>query len=101
MRPTHEPPQFRPSTPHSPRSGLFCRLLLAWTMLATDGAAPENRALLIAISKYQPSEQARRTPGGTGIDLDGPAHDVAALRDVLIRRWGFRSASIVTLVDAA
>lgn len=49
-------------------------------------------ALLVGVSQYAALPLVPR--------LDGPAHDVAALRDVLVRRWGFRGEDIVTLTDA-
>ncbi|MDZ7857925.1 caspase family protein [Sphaerotilus sp.] len=47
-------------------------------------------ALLVGVSAY-------RHPAIPA--LDGPAHDVAAMREVLIRRWGFRAEDIRTLTD--
>jgi hypothetical protein len=53
-------------------------------------AAPRKVALLVGVGQYS----------GNIRSLDGPPHDVNALRDVLIRRWGFAAGDIHTLVDA-
>jgi hypothetical protein len=66
-------------------------LLLA-TLLALCATAAQARsvALLIGVGDY----------GHPSLNLEGPVHDVAALRDVLVRRWGFDAADVHTLVDA-
>lgn len=50
-----------------------------------------RHALLIGVSDYTDP----RVP-----DLEGPRHDVAAMREVLATRWGFEEANITVLVDA-
>ena len=50
-----------------------------------------QRALLIGVGDYI----------GVENDLDGPPHDVAAMRDVLTSRLGFAPGDIVALVDQA
>ena len=50
-----------------------------------------QHALLIGVSDYSDS----RIP-----DLEGPVHDVAALRDVLVKQWGFNESDITSLLDA-
>ncbi len=51
-------------------------------------AAPKRVALLVGVSDYAHAR-----------DLAGPRHDVEALREVLIGRWGFAAEDIRTLVD--
>lgn len=65
--------------------------LLSATICFTVSAqqAPKRVALLIGVGDYKHPE----------MNLEGPPHDVAALRDVLVRRWGFRAQDIKTLVD--
>lgn len=53
-----------------------------------SAAWAENHALLIGVGAYP-----QVTP------LEGPRHDIAALRDALIAQWGFAEKNIVTLVD--
>lgn len=72
---------------------LMAVVLLSWMLLQGLPAWADGRrvALLVGVSAYaSPVVPA----------LDGPVHDVAALRDVLVRRWGFRGEDIVTLIDA-
>src|SRR5210317_1178451 len=56
-------------------------------VLCASGANAENHALLIGIGKYK-----------TRI-LEGPPHDVAALRGVLGSKYGFKRKNIRTLVN--
>ena len=50
----------------------------------------EQHALLIGISDYQHD----------GIDdLEGPIHDVSALHDVLVEKWGLTQKNVVTLIN--
>lgn len=73
------------------RGAIMALLWLGLALLSARAQAERNVALLVGVSAYaSPSVPA----------LDGPAHDVATLRDVLMRRWGFRAEDIVTLVDA-
>ena len=63
-------------------------------IVLTAFAPPSNatqRALLIGVGDYE----------GTLADLDGPPHDVVAMREVLMDRLGFASRHIVALVDKA
>lgn len=72
---------------------LSVRIATVWFFgLALEPAQAADRrvALLVGISQYQDKDIK---------SLEGPAHDVAALRDVLVQRWGFKSADIRTLVD--
>ncbi len=66
--------------------GAVAGLLLAHSQTVQAGRS----ALLVGVSQY-------RNPG---LRLEGPAHDVAALREVLMRRWGFAAGDIRTLTDA-
>lgn len=55
-------------------------------------AAPATLALLVGIAKYAPPAH------GEGFaDLEGPENDVARARRVLVERFGFDPAGIVTL----
>ncbi len=94
----------------SPAGGHRRRTVLACALLALlSGSAPAQRdrtgapaardrigtpaarhALLIGIGAYP------RPIAG----LEGPAHDVDALRRRLIDGWGFETANVVTLLDA-
>jgi Caspase domain len=69
-------------------SSLMCGAALVLGMAGTAHAG--RVALLIGVGKFKNT---------TANDLEGPAHDVAAMRDVLIRRWGFAPADVRTLVD--
>jgi hypothetical protein len=64
-------------------------LLLLISMQALPGLA-ENHALLIGISDYADP----RIP-----DLEGPYHDVIALRQLLIGHWGFTPERVTTLLN--
>ncbi len=68
------------------------RIAIVYVTLAllSGSAVAEKHALLIGIGDY-PRPIVR---------LDGPAHDVDALRSRLIEQWGFQAANVVTLVDA-
>ena len=65
-------------------------ILAALVALAAPSHATQ-RAVLIGVGDYE----------GTGSDLDGPRHDVEAMRDALIGSLGFRPEHIVALVDGA
>ncbi len=65
-------------------------LTLAILSLMSQAAHAAQHALLIGISDYEDD----RVP-----DLEGPVHDVQALRSVLIRHWQFKPDNIVTLVN--
>lgn len=64
--------------------------LLLGLAACTAWADARRVALLVGVSAYQ--HEAIPT-------LEGPVHDVAAMREVLIRRWGFRAEDIRTLTD--
>jgi hypothetical protein len=64
--------------------------LTAVLALGATAAYARNVALLIGVGDY----------GDVRHNLQGPANDVAALRDVLVRRWGFDAVDVHTLVDA-
>ncbi len=59
--------------------------------LAPAYAAPKRIALLVGVGSYPNFPKQ--------FQLEGPKHDVEALRDVLVSRWGFDAADIKTLVD--
>ena len=52
-------------------------------------AHAEKHALLIGVGNYTYDVS----------DLKGPPHDVEALKDLLMEKWGFDEANITTLVD--
>lgn len=64
--------------------------LLLGVVTCTAWADARRVALLVGVSAYQ--QPAIPT-------LEGPVHDVAAMRDVLTRRWGFRAEDIRMLTD--
>lgn len=72
------------------RRGLGGLMLTLMILLPTLPAQAAKYALLIGINQYK--EQG--TPS-----LSGPVNDVRALREVLVRRWGFPENHIVSLVD--
>jgi hypothetical protein len=68
-------------------------MVLLSATLGTTALAQHNIrrvALLVGVGDYKQPQ----------MNLEGPANDVAALHDVLVRRWGFRAQDIRTLVDA-
>ncbi len=68
-----------------PRAVTVCVLLA----LLSSAAPAEKHALLIGIGDYPKPI----------LKLDGPPHDVDALRRRLVEDWGFDRANIATLVD--
>ena len=67
-------------------------LALAFAVLASPvQAAPKRVALLVGVGQYPDWPQ--------NVQLAGPEPDVVALRDVLIRRWGFAAGDIKTLIN--
>ena len=72
---------------------LWCRLALLVLMLGSMAAAPAgavNRALLVGVGNYVDP----RVP-----DLQGPPHDVAALRGALVEHGGFAPENVTVLLD--
>ena len=66
-------------------------VVVALGLLTTVAWADARRvALLVGVSAYRHEAVPK---------LEGPVHDVAAMRDVLTRRWGFRAEDIRTLTD--
>ena len=73
---------------------LWCRLALFVLALGSVAAAPAEavkRALLVGVGNYADS----RVP-----DLQGPPHDVAALRSDLVEHGGFAPKDITVLLDS-
>ena len=78
-----------------PRTLLVCTFL---ALLGSSALAERHRpgtpgarhALLVGIGHYP----------GPVLQLDGPPHDVDALRQRLLGDWGFAAGNVVTLVDA-
>lgn len=68
----------------------FLAICLAFPSTGLAQSATKRIALLVGVGDYTDPNMR---------DLEGPPHDVTAMRDVLIRRWGFRSQDIKTLVD--
>ena len=85
-----------PAFARSIMAALLAALAFAWASHAS--AAGRSHALLIGVAHYRATPELVRQ-GYAGIDLDGPANDVRALRDVLRRRWGFADENIRTLID--
>jgi len=69
---------------------LVLSLLMATSLAASGQTLPKRIALLVGVGNFTDTSMP---------DLEGPPNDVAALRDVLIRRWGFRPHDIKALVD--
>ncbi len=69
-----------------PRTALVFAALLA----GSTAAHAEKHALLIGIGSYPPPIRS----------LDGPPHDVDALRRRLVEGWGFDATHVATLIDA-
>ena len=64
--------------------------LLALAILAPQPAWAAKRALLVGVGDYTDPRVS---------DLQGPPHDVAVLRDALVRHGGFADADITVLLD--
>lgn len=64
--------------------------LISVLALPAAHAAPSRHALLIGVGDYI----SRKAP-----DLEGPVHDVKAMRELLISRWGFEPGAVEALVD--
>lgn len=73
---------------HSRHGISLLGLLLTLCIAGTNSSHAEKIALLVGISDY--------------IDrpLEGPQHDVQALRQVLVEKWGFHDSNIKTLLNA-
>ena len=74
---------------------LWCRLAFLLVVLGSVTGTPAEavkRALLVGVGNYVDS----RVP-----DLQGPPHDVAALRVALVQHGGFGDENITVLLDAA
>lgn len=72
------------------RAGSFTGMLALLLLLgAAQPLAAKPIALLIGISHY----------ADPALTLSGPAHDVAAMRQVLASKWGFSAADIHVLVN--
>lgn len=75
-------------------STLICRLFACVILLGCvlpASADPKRLALLIGVGQYRDDQHIRT--------LEGPPNDVAAMRAVLVRRWGFMPQDIVSLVN--
>ncbi|MFK7861767.1 MAG: caspase domain-containing protein [Granulosicoccus sp.] len=70
--------------------GLALSLALSFVLAPSVSNAGQH-ALLVGVSDYTDS----RIP-----DLEGPVHDVRALREVLIRNWQFDDTDITVLLNA-
>jgi hypothetical protein len=80
-----------------PATRLFLGILLILPFLALDPASPgqdkkiQRHALLVGVTRYDDM------PGGK--HLEGPAHDVALLKKILMERFGFEANNILTLAE--
>ncbi len=71
---------------------LFNRILFYVVLLGSPVITMAGQhALLIGVSDYSDS----RIP-----DLEGPVHDVTAMRDVLVNKWQFNESDITLLLDS-
>ena len=69
----------------------FRHLVFSFALLVSTGVATAaQHALLIGVSDYTDT----RVP-----DLEGPIHDVAALKDMLLTHWLFDQANVTTLIN--
>ncbi|MFN7695325.1 MAG: caspase family protein [Burkholderiales bacterium] len=81
---------------------LWIARLVAWSFIALLGVgsaaqATERHALLIGVGQYKGPP-----PGATWqavTPLEGPPHDIVAMRNVLVERWRFKPESVRTLVN--
>lgn len=70
--------------------GSAMALSMVFQMPAAGQTESRKIALLVGVGDYiDPSMR----------DLQGPPHDVTAMREVLVSRWGFRAQDVRTLVD--
>jgi hypothetical protein len=58
--------------------------------------AADRHALLIGVGTYMVEAE---TGVASATPLEGPPHDVAAMRDVLIKRWGFKPEAVQVLLN--
>lgn len=72
------------------RSAVAAALVLAGPLAVSLDAQGVTRALLVGVSDYRSVR-----------DLEGPAYDVEALRDVLIRQWQVAPDRISVVTDQA
>ena len=66
-------------------------LFLVFFLAFSSGVKAEYHALLIGIGKYMHL--------GADAQLEGPRHDVEAIRELLARDYGFKQRNIITLID--
>jgi hypothetical protein len=76
--------------PAGPIQWVVAVALAAFAALQPRPAEAKGVALLVGVSEYKD----QGVPA-----LEGPVNDVAALREVLLRRWGFAAADVRMLVD--
>lgn len=96
-------------------------LLGLGAVLASEGRAESRRALLVGIDTYNPrpgahapagvfggaagkpsaSPKAARLSQGTWTDLDGAVNDARAMREVLVRRFGFPPDNVLVIENEA
>lgn len=74
------------------RTVVIAQLLIVFTLAWTVPAHARQIALLIGVG-----ELAAKAVGL--VSLEGPQHDVAAMRDALVTRWNFRAEDVRTLVN--
>ena len=89
----------RPSGKNRVKPSPLWAVIIGLAMVHATALAVERsdgrRAILIGVSHYD------NRPPGLSSNLEGPRNDVAAMRDVLVMRWGFSPQEIITLVDEA
>lgn len=72
--------------------------------ICTSVAAQQQRALVIGVDAYSPSNNKKAVPASgrtEWLNLDGCHNDAAAIKNEIILRWGFGSSSIRELYDSA
>lgn len=89
--PPKQPVNSNPGQASHPARTALCALCVLCALTLPASASAKRLALLIGVGHYADS---------TIPSLAGPPNDVAALRDVLLRRWGFGAQDVLTLVDA-
>ncbi len=70
------------------------RFVLLLLLLGPSVSHGERHALLVGVGSYTYAPR-------PDMNLEGPPHDVAALKQVLVRHWGFGESNISTLIDGA
>lgn len=76
-------------------AGLLVLFMLMTVPPLISAAAPRSHALLIGIGNYQNPDSSKNF-----LSLRGPAHDVAMVKNMLMRQFRFKEGDIRVLTDA-